>query len=153
MGDPEVRGASVPNPVQGMSLNKASFKFTVGKRANHAFCCGFPTHALSGHWVVERAGRCEDSQTLKVGDVARGGREVKQEPPLRWNGRRFRYRNPPPGNVGWGRVRWEPPQRVDQSRVTGEFRRPWWSSCRASPSPEFGSGSGAVDVVEGDLGG
>ncbi|MBL9174859.1 MAG: hypothetical protein JNL10_15080 [Verrucomicrobiales bacterium] len=69
MGEPAFSGGSIPNPVQGMSLNKASFKFTAGEAGDYAFCCGFPTHALSGHWVALNVRDDAKVPTLKVGDA------------------------------------------------------------------------------------
>lgn len=70
MGDPAFPGASIPNPVQGMSLNKATFKFTAGEAGDYALCCGFPTHALSGHWVAFNVRDDAKVPTLKVGEAA-----------------------------------------------------------------------------------
>ena len=81
MGDPAFSGASVPNPVQGMSLNKASFKFTAGEAGEYAFCCGFPTHALSGHWVALNV-----RDDAKIAALVRQGAEAARQgvslPPL-----------------------------------------------------------------------
>jgi len=42
-----------------MSYEKASFTFTADQAGEYAFACGFPTHALNGHWIA-----------LDVSDVA-----------------------------------------------------------------------------------
>lgn len=68
MGDPAFEGASVPKPVQGISLNKASFKFTASEAGDYALACGFPTHALSGHWVALNVRDDAKIPTLQLGD-------------------------------------------------------------------------------------
>lgn len=51
MGSPIFTGASVPNPTQGLSAGKASFTFVAEEAGDFALACGFPTHALNGHWI------------------------------------------------------------------------------------------------------
>jgi len=57
--EPYFEGAVVPKHLQGMSYEKASFTFTADHAGEYAFACGFPTHALNGHWIA-----------LDVSDVA-----------------------------------------------------------------------------------
>ena len=69
VGDPVFEGASVPNPVQGMSLSKATFRFVAGEAGDYALTCGFPTHALSGHWLAMNVRDDATVPTLKLGDA------------------------------------------------------------------------------------
>ena len=52
MGEPYFDGASVEKPAQGMSYGKASFSFVASEAGEFAFACGFPAHAISGHWLA-----------------------------------------------------------------------------------------------------
>ena len=69
MGEPAFTGASVPNPAQGLSLTKASFTFVAGEAGDYAFACGFPTHALNGHWIAFNVRDDAKTPTLKLGDA------------------------------------------------------------------------------------
>lgn len=70
VGDPIFAGASVPNPVTGMSLKKETFRFVADESGDYALTCGFPTHALSGHWVAFNVREDAKAPSLKVGDGA-----------------------------------------------------------------------------------
>lgn len=52
MGEPVFAGAGVSNPVQGLSAAKASFTFVASEAGDYALACGFPTHAINGHWLA-----------------------------------------------------------------------------------------------------
>lgn len=70
MGTPAFEGAGVPKPVQGMSLAKATFEFVASEAGNYALACGFPTHALAGHWVAFNVRDDAKVPTLKLGEGA-----------------------------------------------------------------------------------
>jgi sulfocyanin len=69
MGEPAFKGASVSKPVEGMSTNKASFQFTADEPGDYAIACGFPSHALAGHWIVFEVSANAKAPTLKLGDA------------------------------------------------------------------------------------
>lgn len=69
MGEPAFKGASVPNPVVGISTNKASFQFTADEPGDYAIACGFPSHALAGHWIAFEVSAAAKAPTLKLGDA------------------------------------------------------------------------------------
>jgi phenylpyruvate tautomerase PptA (4-oxalocrotonate tautomerase family) len=69
VGNPAFAGASVPNPLQGMSLKKAAFSFVAAESGDYAFCCGFPAHAIGGHWVAFNVRDDLKVPTLKLGDA------------------------------------------------------------------------------------
>jgi plastocyanin len=69
MGEPAFEGGSVANPAVGMSLKKATFTFTASEPGDYAFACGFPTHAISGHWVAVEVSNTAQVPTLKLGDA------------------------------------------------------------------------------------
>ncbi len=51
MGDPYFKGASTPNPVQGTTGPAVTFQFVPNEAGDFALACGFPSHALGGHWI------------------------------------------------------------------------------------------------------
>jgi sulfocyanin len=69
MGEPAFKGAAVPNPVMGISTNKASFQFTADEAGDYAIACGFPSHALAGHWIAFEVSAAAKAPTLKLGDA------------------------------------------------------------------------------------
>jgi Sulfocyanin (SoxE) domain len=68
VGDPAFAGASVPNPTQGLSMKKAAFSFVASEAGEYAFACGFPSHALNGHWVALNVREDAKTASLKLGD-------------------------------------------------------------------------------------
>lgn len=52
VAEPWFEGAAVEKHLQGIALSKASFKFIPDEEGEFAFACGFPAHALAGHWVA-----------------------------------------------------------------------------------------------------
>ncbi len=68
MPEPYFKGAAVPNHLQGMSYDKATFTFTADEVGEFAFACGFPTHALNGHWIGLEISAVAKEPTLKLGD-------------------------------------------------------------------------------------
>ncbi len=69
MGEPAFKGASVLKPAEGMSTNKASFQFTADEPGDYAIACGFPSHALAGHWIQFEVSANAKAPTLKLGDA------------------------------------------------------------------------------------
>jgi hypothetical protein len=69
VGAPAFDGGSVPNPAQGMSLKKSVFTFVASESGDYALCCGFPVHAISGHWVAFNVRDDLKTPTLKLGDA------------------------------------------------------------------------------------
>lgn len=71
MGEPFFPGASVPNPAQGMSNKAATFNFVADEAGEFAIACGFPAHAISGHWVSLNISEEAKVPTLQLGDQAK----------------------------------------------------------------------------------
>ncbi len=69
MGDPAFEGASVPNPAVGIALKKSTFTFTAAEAGEYALACGFPTHAINGHWLALEIRDDLKVPTLKLGDA------------------------------------------------------------------------------------
>jgi len=75
IGPPAFAGASVPNPVNGISTGKAVFSFAAETAGEYAIACGVPKHAAGGHWVGFNVSATAKRATLKLGDLAE--REAK----------------------------------------------------------------------------
>lgn len=69
VGEPAFQGASTPNPVIGISANKASFKFTADEAGDYAIACGFPSHSSAGHWIALQVSASAKAPSLKIGDA------------------------------------------------------------------------------------
>ena len=69
VGEPAFEGASVPNPVTGISGNKASFRFVADEAGDYAVACGFPSHALAGHWIGFEVSASAKAPSLKLGNA------------------------------------------------------------------------------------
>ena len=68
VGPPAFDGAAVPNYIQGLSSTRARFSFVAGETGDYAITCGFPTHALSGHWIAFNVRDDLKIPTLKLGE-------------------------------------------------------------------------------------
>lgn len=68
MPEPYFQGAVVPHHLTGMSYAKATFTFTPDEAGEFAFACGFPTHALNGHWIALDVSDEAREATLKLGE-------------------------------------------------------------------------------------
>ncbi len=69
MGQPAFAGASVPNPAVGMALKKATFSFVPDEAGDYVFACGFPAHAVNGHWLALKVSEEAKVPTLKLGEA------------------------------------------------------------------------------------
>lgn len=70
MGEPYFDGAGVPKPEVGLSLTKAEFSFVADEAGEYAFACGFPAHAINGHWLALHVSEEAKVPTLQLGDQA-----------------------------------------------------------------------------------
>ena len=68
MGEPYFDGAGVPKPEVGLSLTKAEFSFVADETGEFALACGFPAHAINGHWLALNISDTAKSPTLQLGD-------------------------------------------------------------------------------------
>jgi len=66
--EPYFKGAAVPKHIQGISYGKSSFTFTADEAGEFAFACGFPAHAINGHWIGLEISADAKVPTLKLGD-------------------------------------------------------------------------------------
>jgi sulfocyanin len=70
VGEPAFKGGATPSANTGISSNKASFQFTADEPGDYAFACGFPSHALAGHWIALEVGANVAAPTLQLGEEA-----------------------------------------------------------------------------------
>ncbi len=70
VAEPYFKGAAVPKHTQGISYGKSSFTFTADEAGEFAFACGFPAHALNGHWLNLEISADAKVPSLKLGDKA-----------------------------------------------------------------------------------
>ncbi len=75
MPEPYFKGAAVPNHIQGMAFAKASFTFVADEAGEFALACGFPAHAVAGHWVCFNVSAEAKAPSLQIGDAP--AKEIK----------------------------------------------------------------------------
>ncbi len=68
MGEPYFEGGGVPKPEVGLSLTKAEFKFVADEAGEFALACGFPAHAINGHWLALNISDSAKAPTLQLAD-------------------------------------------------------------------------------------
>ena len=69
VGEPAFKGAAVPSALTGISSAKAAFAFTADEAGEYAIACGFPSHAVAGHWVALEVSASATAPSLKLGDA------------------------------------------------------------------------------------
>ncbi len=69
MGEPAFKGAGVPNAAVGVSFKKVDFTFVADEAGEYAIACGFPAHAMNGHWLALNVSEEAKTPTLKLGDA------------------------------------------------------------------------------------
>jgi len=74
--EPYFKGAAVPEHLKGLSYAKSSFSFTADEAGDYALACGFPAHAMNGHWIALEVSSDAKAPTLKL-----GGGEAKPASP------------------------------------------------------------------------
>ncbi len=73
--EPYFEGGASPKHLMGMTMGKADFSFTPDEAGDFALACGFPAHAVAGHWVSFIVSNDATVPTLQLGDAA--AKEVK----------------------------------------------------------------------------
>jgi len=69
VGEPAFAGASILNPILGISTSKATFSFVANAAGEYAIACGVPTHAAGGHWIALNISASAKGPKLKLGDL------------------------------------------------------------------------------------
>lgn len=68
--EPYFDGGASPKHLTGMTLGKASFSFVPDEAGEFALACGFPAHAVAGHWVSLIISDEAKVPTLQLGEGA-----------------------------------------------------------------------------------
>ena len=68
--EPYFKGAAIPDHLKGLAYGKSSFSFVADEAGDFAFACGFPSHAMNGHWIALEISADAKTPTLKLGDAA-----------------------------------------------------------------------------------
>jgi hypothetical protein len=66
--EPYFKGAGVPDHIKGLSYGTHQFSFTADEAGEYALACGFPAHALNGHWIGLDISEEAKEPTLKLGE-------------------------------------------------------------------------------------
>lgn len=66
--EPYFKGAGVPDHIKGLSYGTHQFSFTADEAGEYALACGFPAHALNGHWIGLHISEDAKEPTLKLGE-------------------------------------------------------------------------------------
>lgn len=66
--EPYFKGGAVEKHLQGIALSKASFTFVADEEGEYALACGFPAHAVAGHWISLDVSADAKSASFKAGD-------------------------------------------------------------------------------------
>lgn len=69
VAEPAFKGAAVPSHITGISTSKSTFQFVADEAGEYAIACGFPSHALAGHWIAFEVSASAKAPTLKLGEA------------------------------------------------------------------------------------
>lgn len=50
--EPYFEGGASPKHLTGMTMGQAEFSFVADEAGEYALACGFPAHAVAGHWIT-----------------------------------------------------------------------------------------------------
>ena len=67
MPEPYFKGAAVPDFLKGLAYGTSTFTFVADEAGDYALACGFPAHALNGHWIALEISGTATAPTLKLG--------------------------------------------------------------------------------------
>ncbi len=73
--EPWFPGGASPKHLTGQTVGKSEFAFTADEAGDYALACGFPSHAVAGHWVALKVSAEAKVPTLQLGDQP--AKEVK----------------------------------------------------------------------------
>jgi hypothetical protein len=68
--EPYFAGGASPKHLIGLTMGKADFSFVADEAGEYALACGFPAHALSGHWLSFDVSADAKAPTIQFGDQA-----------------------------------------------------------------------------------
>jgi hypothetical protein len=67
--EPAFKGAAVASHITGISTSKSTFQFVADEAGEYAIACGFPSHALAGHWIGFEVSASAKAPSLKLGEA------------------------------------------------------------------------------------
>jgi hypothetical protein len=67
MPEPYFKGAAVPDFLKGLAYGTSTFTFVADEAGDYALACGFPAHALNGHWIALEISGTATAPTLTLG--------------------------------------------------------------------------------------
>jgi Sulfocyanin (SoxE) domain len=67
LGAPYFDGGGVEKPEVGVAFKKVDFAFLADEPGEYALACGFPAHAISGHWLALNVSDEAKVPTLQLG--------------------------------------------------------------------------------------
>jgi hypothetical protein len=73
--EPWFPGGATPKHLTGQTMGKSEFSFVADEAGEYALACGFPSHAVAGHWVALTVSAEAKVPTLQFGDQP--AKEVK----------------------------------------------------------------------------
>jgi plastocyanin len=73
--EPWFTGGASTKHLMGQSMGKSEFSFTADEAGEYALACGFPSHAVAGHWVALNVSAEAKVPTIQFGDQP--AKEVK----------------------------------------------------------------------------
>lgn len=68
VAEPWFEGGATPKHLTGQTFAKAEFSFTADEAGEYALACGFPAHAVAGHWVALNVSETAKVPTLQLGE-------------------------------------------------------------------------------------
>jgi len=69
VAEPYFPGGATPKHLVGMTVGKAEFTFIPDEAGEFALACGFPAHAVAGHWVAFNVSADAKAPTLQLGEL------------------------------------------------------------------------------------
>ena len=75
IAEPYFEGGATPKHIMGQTMGKSEFSFTPDEAGEFALACGFPSHAVAGHWISLNVSAEAKVATLQFGDQP--AKEVK----------------------------------------------------------------------------
>jgi hypothetical protein len=73
IAEPYFEGGATPKHIMGQTMGKSEFSFTPNEAGEFALACGFPSHAVAGHWVALNV-----SAEAKVASIQFGDQPAKE---------------------------------------------------------------------------
>ena len=70
IAEPYFEGAGVEKHLQGLALTTGDFTFTPDEEGEFAFACGFPAHAVAGHWLSLEIVAGDQKPSIQLGEDA-----------------------------------------------------------------------------------